>query len=159
MDGGLRIEGLAEFRRDLRRAHKDLPKSIQRAFKSIAEDASKKVQAGFRARGPIGAKAAEGVRPRATSRTAKIALLGTNPVIRGVNYGARVHPVFGRRMPQESFSRRVFPPWVGNQHTGPQANFGKGYVAEPILNAYTDTIATETIATEIMKAMKTAFPG
>ncbi len=152
------IKGLDEFRRDLRRAHQQLPRALQVAFKNIAVEASGQVQTAFRSHGRLGAKAASGVRPRASQKSAKIALLGTNPVIRGVEFGAKKHPVFGRFRAQSGFRRRVFPEWVGNQHEGKGATFGKGYVATPALNAYVETLAPDRLMDEIYKAFKVAFP-
>lgn len=134
----LRVEGLKEFQTALRKADKRIPKQIQVAHKGIAKKVADKAQSRMRSLpgvpSGIAAKAAKGIRPRAGQRSASIALLGSNPVVRGVEFGAHILPVFGRRMSQSRFRRRVFPPWSGNQWNkdeGPAA--GVGYAVHPTI--------------------------
>jgi len=140
MTARVEVKGLRELNRDLRRIDRALGKRTQRALKRVSEEVVEDIRSRMTTReGRLGAKGAKGVRARATQRKAKIALLGSNPVIRGLEFGAIVHPVFGRRMLQRDMARRVFPPWVGNRYTGARANFGEGYHVAFVMNEWIES--------------------
>ena len=151
----VRVKGLSEFNRSLRKVDKALGKRTQVALKSISAEAAAKAQERARSQfGALGAKGAKGIRPRATQTSAKVALLGSNPVVRGLEFGAIVHPVFGRNRVQATFKERVFPFWVGNVHTGERANFGRGYVVAEAMN---EMLEEEDVKERIARALDEAL--
>jgi hypothetical protein len=148
METQMRVEGLKELQAALRKADKAIPKQLQKAHKSISVEVADKAQSRMRGLpgvpSRVAAKAAKGIRARAGQRSASIALLGSNPVVRGVEFGAHILPVFGRRRSQATFRRRVFPPWSGNQWSagnGPPA--GVGYAVYPVIREMLPRITDE----------------
>ncbi|GEM_PF-5020550 len=140
MSQTLRVRGLRDFNRTLKRIDRSLGKRTQKALKQVASEAADEIAQRMTSRyGALGRKGAKGVRPRARQTKATIALLGSNPVVRGLEFGAIVHHVFGRRVLQRDMQRRVFPGWVGNRYTGARANFGQGYVAAATLNEWVES--------------------
>lgn len=151
----LEVRGLRELNRALRKVDPSLGKRTQVALKAISTEAAERAQARARSQfGAIGSKGAKGIRPRAKQSKATVALLGSNPVIRGLEFGAIVHPVFGRSRVQSSFKNRVFPPWVGNQSTGARANFGQGYVVAPTMN---EMLEEEDVKERLARALDEAL--
>ena len=140
MSQTLRVKGLKDFNRTLRRIDRSLGKRTQKALKQVASEAADDIKQQIVSQyGAVGRKGARGVRPRARQTKATIALLGSNPVIRGLEFGAIVHHLFGRTVLQRDMRRRVFPEWIGNRYTGARANFGQGYVAAATLNEWVES--------------------
>lgn len=151
----IRVEGLDELARELRRIDPRLTKQLQKAHKEIstkvAGKASTKV-AGLG--GPKSGAAAAGVRPRAGQKKATLVLLGSNPYVRAAVMGSNIHWVFGRPVPAESMRRRVWKPWVGNDWTAEDGLYG---VSPAIREAMPNIL--DTYADSITDALKAAFPN
>jgi len=69
------------------------------------------------------------------------------PFAHAAEFGAKNHPVFGRKLPQGSFVRRVWP-----EHSG------DGHVVGPALEDNTDKIV-EMYADAMDRELRKAFPG
>lgn len=102
-DARLVIEGLSDFRRDLRRASKDAPKALQKANKAVAERVTPAVQAAYSARYTTrSGRGRRGIRAVATQTSAGIRI-----------GGARVPYLIGQEFGSLRF--RQFFPWTGKQ--------------------------------------------
>ncbi len=149
----VQVHGLKDLNRALKTIDRRLGKRTQQALKIVASDAADDVKAEFAARfGAIGRKAAKGVRPRARQTRASVVLLGSNPVVRGLEFGANWHWVWGRLVEQDELRRRVYPRWIGNQYRGAQANFGKGYAATKALNDWVQSDKVTRLLAEALDA-------
>lgn len=159
MDARVRIVGLDEVRRELRRISPVLSKKLQVAHKAISTDIAEKSKSRMAGLpGPRSSKAAQGIRPRGGQRSAQIALLGSNEFVRAFEFGTRRHWLFGRPVAASSMSRRVFPPWKGNQwDAGDGPARGVGYAVQPTIRENVEKIA-ETYTDRIEDAFAGAFP-
>lgn len=128
----VQIKGLQELRRDLRSISRDAPKALSRAHKGIASFVASraKVRArGLSGRFPSYRNVIPKIRPRGSQRKASVVMLG--PLANAAEFGAHVHPVFGRFRSQASFRRRVWPAHAGQQ----------GYVIFPTERETRDEVA------------------
>ena len=150
----LKVEGLDELARELRRIDPRLNKELTKAHKEIATKVASKAAGKVSRLGvPRAGAAAAGIRPRAGQQKATVALLGSNPWVRAVVMGAEQHWVFGRPVLAEGMSRRVFRPWIGADWTPESGLYG---VSPAIASSMPNII--DTYADHIMKALSKAFP-
>lgn len=151
------IEGLDEFRRDLRRVNPALGKAIQRAHKTISTKVANEVRPAVqRLPSPGGTRAVRGITPRATQKHAQIAFSraqARKPLWANI-LGAYVHPVFGRRFPVKKMKRRIWQPHLGS-HWQPEQLYGAG----PVLKHARDTFAADEYLDAFTDALREAFPG
>lgn len=163
----VRVEGLKEFRRELRNIDKSLAAQLSKGHKRIAtlvaDDAKAKAQSAF----GVHRSQARGIAPRATQTKGRIALnTGRTPRLLAAEFGAAKHWVpagrTGRVLPKRAATmrRRVFPPWSGNQWVpgeGPTA--GVGYAVHPTIRSWVQSgRLAEAYWPNIMAAMADAFP-
>lgn len=124
--GGIRVTGLKDILRDLRKLdpalYKELRVRLKKAVKVIADDAKKK--APHRTGG-----LAKGIVPSVTQKGAK--LVSKAPHGRVIEFGAR-HPVFGNR------NNWVFQP--AGAHVFPAVKAGQGDIAREAVAALEDSI-------------------
>lgn len=162
-------EGLKEFRRDLRKIDPRMGKALQVAHKRIAEGRAAEGRAAMesspykQARGAGGYKGgAAGIRPRARQTSSSIALLGGNKFVRALEFGTRYHYLRGWR-DASSFTRRVFPPWVGNQFSGGDWKDGlhgkSGHFVQPAIQRWIDSAgALDDLEAAYDWAFREAYP-
>ena len=144
------VKGLDDFRRDLRKVDKRLPKALQVAHKKVAQRVAEKAKpavAGLPS--PGGSRAVSGIRGNASQKAARITLLGSNPTIRANVFGTLSHKVWGHHVS----GRGPWQPWIGNQWT-PEQLYGLG----PVIKEAADGFALDEYADAIMDALKVAFP-
>ena len=150
----LKVEGLDELARELRRIDPRLNKELQKAHKEISTRVAEKASGKVGGLGvPRAGAAAAGIKPRAGQQKATVALLGSNPWVRSVVMGTNVHWVFGRSILAENMSRRVFRPWIGADWTPESGLYG----VSPVIAAAMPNII-DTYADHIMAALSKAFP-
>ena len=101
----IRVRGLDELSRELRRVDPRIKRSTEKATTRIARRISQRTGSHLSARARAGL----------TSKENTIVISGTNPTVRQSLFGENTHWVFGRAVPASSMARRVFPPWVGAQ--------------------------------------------
>lgn len=145
------VKGLDDFRRDLARVDKRLPKAIQAAHKKVAQRVSEKAKPAVQAlSSPGGAKAMAGIRGNATQKAARITLLGSNPTIRASVFGTLSHKVWGRNVS----GSKPWLPWIGKSWQ-PEQLYGIG----PVIKDTADGFALDEYADAIHDAFKLAFPN
>lgn len=154
-DLAIRVRGLDELARELRRIEPQLAKELQKAHKQVATEVAGKASsavAGLSGSGPY-ARAAAGIRPRAKANAASIVLLASNAYVRAAVFGTNVHWVFGRPVPARSMARRVWDRWVGGDWSAEDDLYG---VSPAIREAMPNVI--DTYADRIAAALSKAFP-
>jgi hypothetical protein len=138
------------MRAGLRQIDSRLPKALQKANRTVSD---KVVEQGRPAivglRSPGGARAASGLRARATQTKATVVMLGSNPTIRANVFGTLSHKVYGRNVSGSG----PFLPWIGNTWT-PEQLHGLG----PAIRGVVDGFALEEYADAFMDALAVAFP-
>ena len=159
MEARVRIVGLNEVRRELRRVSPAMAKKLQVAHKAISTDIAEKSRSRMAGLpGPRSSKAAQGIRPRGGQKSAQIALLGSNEFVRAFEFGTRKHMVFGRPVAASSMRRRVFPPWQGNQwNAGEGPARGVGYAVQPTIRENVNHV-WDTYTDRLEDAFAGAFP-
>lgn len=156
METRVEIHGLDELRRSFRRISPQLSKTLQVANKKIASRAVglvKPAVAGLPS--PGGSRAAGGITPRATQKSAEIAFSRADrskPLMATI-LGANWHPVFGRFVQVDSMSRRLWRPHLGASWT-PAQLYGVGPVLEQIHRGF----AMDEYREAVSDAIKEAFP-
>ncbi len=144
------VEGLDEFRRELRRVDKRAGKAFQKVNKKVSERVVSKGKPAVRGlSSPGGSIAAGGIRPRARQNRATIAFLGSNPTIRATIFGTRSHMVFGRRISGSGPWR----PWIGKSWQ-PEQLYGIG----PVIKTTMDGFALDEYMDSVLDALAPAFP-
>ena len=151
--GAIKIDGMDESLKGLRRANADLPKVVAKVSREIAKN-----PVAARARKKWGAqpinssKANKAITASGTARGAAINLRASAvPTAAAVEYGAHIHYVFGRPVPARELSRRVFKPWRGNQFTV-SAGASTGYVVQDAIRE-TLPIVERRFQTEVFDAI------
>lgn len=145
------VKGLDDFRRDLRRVDKRLPKAIQVAHKKVAQRVADKAKPAVQGLpSPGGSKAMSGIRGNATQKAARITLLGSNPTIRANVFGTLSHKVWGRNVSGSG----PWKPWIGSTWQ-PEDLYGIG----PVIRDTADNFALDEYADEIHDAFAVAFPN
>lgn len=99
----VRVEGLADFQRELRRLDSKLPRELTAANRAAAEMVAERARSRARGLGSVAAKSAPSIKAAAEQRRSKINL-GDNrhPFALGAEFG-------GRRRP----TTQQFEPWTG----------------------------------------------
>lgn len=150
----VRVTGLKEMASALRRIDPALAKQLSRAHKEISTDISERARSNVSGITDAGGRGAAGIRPRATTTKASIALLGSNPFVRAAVFGAKTHHVFGRPMPAVEMARPVWQPWIGKDWDVETDLYG----VSPALVEMMPRIL-ETYADRVMDALDGAFPN
>ena len=146
----VRIKGLDEFRRELKRVDKRMGKAFGQANKKIGEKVV--AQGGPAIRGlssPGGSRAQSGLKASARQNAAVVQLVGSNPTIRANVFGTLSHQVFGRNIPGSG----PWKPWIGNSWT-PEDLYGIG----PVIRDVADDFALDEYLDAVMDAIRPAFP-
>jgi hypothetical protein len=136
----VRIDGLDDVVRDLRRTDRELAKRVKGVTREAGKELLPEVRGAVKGQNVAGTgKAARGVTLSVTrgGAAADIVLKGSSPTIRAVEFGTNVHTVFGRRVLAASMRRRVFRPWVGRG--------GKPYAVWPAMERNIEPIAQKYI--------------
>lgn len=85
----IKVEGLTDFRRELKALDASLPKEIQKANKRAAEIVADKARASFAARGGVAPKVAPSVKALASQRYAAVRIGGPQyPYAMGAEWGS-----------------------------------------------------------------------
>lgn len=146
----VRVKGLDEFRRELRKVDKNFGKAFGVANKKVGD---KVVSAGRPAvknlPSPGGSVAQEGLRSSAKQTKAVIRLLGSNPTLHATVFGTKSHMVFGRRVDGPG----PWKPWIGNSWQ-PEDLYGLG----PAISQVMDGFALDEYMDAVMDAIGPAFP-
>lgn len=132
----VRIEGLAEFLRELKKVDADLPKEIRLANKGFADNIASQAAGAFSSLGAGGPNVGATVKSFAQQRQAGIKFGGDLPYSMGVEFGARTLPQFA--------------PWRGSGE-------GAGYALFPTIEANRDDLL-ERVGDAIDDVMRRAFP-
>jgi hypothetical protein len=136
---GVKVAGLDDFRRELRRADPALKEALKRVHKDLAEW----VLEGARARSRK-SHVKKAITARGSQRAAELAMLKS-----------RAEDVFGDEFGSHKYKQ--FPPWRGNQWTDPKG-LRVGYMLHPEIRARSDEISRHYLDM-VEKAMAaTAFP-
>lgn len=110
----IEVEGLAEFRRDLRKLGTELPRELRKLNKSAAELVVDEARARAQSLGGVAAHVAPSLKAQAQGASAAVKLGGNRyPMAGGAEFGA------GRNTPRATARGRVagwnqFPEWTGN---------------------------------------------
>lgn len=127
----VRVEGLADFQKELKRLDQKLPRELQKANKRAAElvaDAARTRATGL---GSVAAKAAPSIKAAAEQRRSKVSIGGARyPFALGAEFGGQGRP-----------TTMQFAPWSGS-------DTGAGYFLYPairetrdeFMDAYDDAI-------------------
>lgn len=119
----IKVEGLRDLQRDLRRMDKDAPREIRLMHREVAEPVVATSVALAESLGGVAAKVAPSIRVLAEQRAVGLKFGGARyPMAMGANFGAyhnvdRIGPS-GRRY----VGYHQFPRWGGNQWTGGAAD-------------------------------------
>ena len=110
----IRVEGLAQFQRELRRVSNDFPRELRLANLEAAEVVAKAARAKAQALGGVARKSAPSIKATAEQRRAKVSFGGPKfPFALGAEFGGGSRP-----------STRQFKAWRGNDS-------GAGYFVFP----------------------------
>lgn len=146
----VRIKGLDEFRRELRRVDPRLGKAFQKANKQVSERVADRGRPAVQALpSPGGTVAQSGIRPRAGQRKATIAFLGSNRTIRANILGAKSHWAWGHRIEGSG----PWQSWLGREWT-PEDLYGIG----PTIRTELDGFGLDEYMDAILNALHPAFP-
>lgn len=147
----VRVKGLDEFRRELRKVDKNFGKAFGIANKAVGE---KVVSAGKPAvknlSSPGGSVAGAGLKSSAKQTKAVIRLLGSNPTLHASVFGTKSHMVFGRRISGSG----PWQPWIGNSWQ-PEELYGLG----PAITSVMDGFALDEYMEAVLDAVQPAFPN
>ena len=120
---GVRVDGIAELHRALKRLDPELEKELKRANKSIAQFVADDARAAAYTLGSVAAKVAPSIKANAGSGWAGISLGGSAyPMAGGAEFG--------------SYRYHQFQPWRGNSSDA-------GYFMYPAIRQDADRIETE----------------
>lgn len=134
----VRIEGLAEFQRELRQVSSDLPKELKAANLLAAQFVATRARGRAEGLGSVAAKTAPSIKAAAEQRRAKVALGGgAFPFAMGAEFGGKGRP-----------TTQQFQPHRGTQ----------GYFLYPTIRSSRDEFV-EVIARAIDQLMHRAFPN
>lgn len=91
----VRVEGLADFQRELRKLNADLPKELRKANIEAAEVVAKDARQRAEGRGGVAAKSAPSIKAQGEQRRSKITIGGPKfPFALGAEFGAVEYPQF-----------------------------------------------------------------
>ncbi len=154
--GALAVEGLAESIKGLKRVDTEIPKLIVKITREGAKNpVALRARKKWAAQRIQPSKANKAITASGTTRGAAIKLrVSAVPSAAGVEFGAHIHHVFGRPVPQSQLKRRVFLPWRGNQFTvAPGAS--TGYVVQDAIRETLPIIERRWLD-EVIKAIDKA---
>lgn len=160
MAEGIRVVGLDQFARDLRRVDKDAAKELARAYRLIARDVRERARAKARQQSDAYEKAAAGIQSKASARDARIRISGRRyPFIFGHEFGA-YHNLdrtfaYGDKGVRTVKGWNQFPPWRGNRYVNAS---NTGYAVFPTIRDRTPFIRDE-VAKAMDEALAVAFPN
>ena len=142
----IRIEGLKELQKSFRNAHPLLAKQLTGVHKTISSrivsDARSRVQG---LPSPGGSKAMSGITPRATQKSAGLALLASNPTVRANVFGTLSHVAWGHRRPGSG----PWQAWIGRSWS-PDQLYGVG----PAIEEAVEGFALDEYMEAVMRSLK-----
>lgn len=144
----LTVEGLTEWRKALRSvdlvdAVKDVNQRAAQFVVVLAEQKKARLQARYPSYKKVTLKASR------TQRGAQV-IVGPKTVGKAGEFGAIVHPVFGRDIVQTTFRRRVWPVWSGRGK-------GAGLMVFPTIEENREEIIVR-YGQAVTESLKVAFP-
>jgi hypothetical protein len=145
----IEIEGLEEFRKELREIDPDLPKARTKAGKTAARLVSDDARSRAGQLGGVHNFVKSTIRPFSTSKAAGVRLGGKGGTTkRGRKNAASFGAEFGSKQYKQ------FPAWRGNQweDTG-----NVGYMVHPAIREKLDEVMT-IYANEVTRIMRDAYP-
>lgn len=133
----IKVEGLAELQRELRRIGPESARELRLANKAAAEIVAGEARSRALVVGGVAAKSAPSIRPLGQGRAAAVKLGGARyPFALGAEFG--------------SIQYRQFAPWTGS-------NSGSGYFLYPAIRAKQDDVVD--VYDDMLRALtKRAFP-
>lgn len=160
MAEGIRVVGLDQFARDLRRVDKDAAKELARAYRLIARDVRERARAKARQQSKAYKEAASGIQSKASARDAKIRITGRRyPFIFGHEFGAYQNLDrtirYGDKGIRTVKGWNQFPPWRGNRYVNAS---NTGYAVFPTIRERTPFLVDE-VERAMDKALAAAFPN
>ncbi len=146
----IRVRGLDEFRRELRRVDKRMGKAFGKANKKVGDRIVRKGAPAIRQlSSPGGTVAMSGLRSSAKQNKAVVRMLGSNPTIRANVFGTKSHMVWGRRISGSG----PWKPWIGRSWQ-PEDLYGLG----PVLKSAADKFILDEYLGAVLDALGPAFP-
>lgn len=106
------IEGLKEFRKELKALGPEWPKALRKQYKAISDKVAQSAQAKASSLGGVHAKAAPGIKGYATADSGAVGVPSGGVAAVGV-WGAKKHTGWYAK-PQFANSPPQHPKWVGN---------------------------------------------
>jgi len=147
----VRVEGLSQFRRELKAANPKFGRELAKAHKKAGDHVANK------AKGPLPARVRKSaIRGRGTQRGAFVDVVPVRGDELGVLMGAKRRVGWYSQPKYGSSSGRQFEPWVGNQWE-PGSNAGKPYFIGAPINSSVDDVV-EILGDALEDAAKRAFP-
>lgn len=153
----VRIRGLQEFRRELRKANGSLSNEMRTIHRRVSDLVARRAQASMAGGGRQASAAAGAIKARATNRSATIDTVAKPPFALGVIWGQRRRSGWYAAKRYEGSSGRQFPKWVGNQWD-PGDFGGKPYHVGDAINDSLDEI-DEIYLEGIDELTRRAFPS
>ncbi len=147
----VRVEGLDQLARELKRIDPALSKTLRLTNKTVSDKVVTEGRPRIQGlRSPGGSIAQRGLTARATPTQATVVLLGSNRTIRANVFGARSHWAWGHKKRGPG----PWQPWLG-QSWNPEDLYGLG----PALTQVDDRYAVKEYADAYVDALKRgAFP-
>lgn len=158
MTEGIRVVGLDQFARDLRRVDKDAARELAKSYRLIARDVRERSRARARQQSAAYAKAAAGIQSRASAKDARIRITGRRyPWIFGQEFGA--YRNLERQIRYGESTRTIrgwnqFPPWRGNRYVNAS---NTGYAVYPTIRDRTPYLVDE-VERAMDRSLAAAFP-
>jgi hypothetical protein len=133
------IHGLREFQRELRKADASLLNDFRKVHRKVSDLVGDRARAAMHAGGPQGAKAAKGVKSRATSKSAFLDTVPKPPYALATIWGQKRRSGWYRAPRYAASTGRQFQSWVGNQWD-PGEHGGEPYYIGPAIDASLDEV-------------------
>ena len=135
---GATIQGLPEFRKELRRLDKSWPKELRKVHKKIADQGAMRSQSVARGMGGQQRKYASAIKGKANQREARIGITAgkSNAGANAAFWGARArYGWYGFRRYHDTGGAPQYRPWVGNAWQAASYRGGP-YAINPALAQY-----------------------
>lgn len=141
----IKVEGLRQLARELGKADPELRKALGKQYRKIGLWLVPKAQARMRAeaKGAGGSLGSLGIRASAATTSARITLLGSNPRVRGDEFGSKR---YGQ-----------FRPWRGNKWPSTWVPEGVGYAVHPTIRE-NEALILEQFGDVLEDSLKEAYP-
>lgn len=148
----VKVDGLDQFRREIKRVDRELGKDLRRIHVKVAELVADKAKAASPDR------EAQGIKGRGTQKAALVRVSATarNPRVLGVFMGMRRRSGWYANIRYRQSRARQFDPWVGSQWD-PGERGGEPYFIGDAINSSVDDVI-ELYGDEIMDLAARAFP-